>query len=146
MQQDTSVGAQRPVVVLTTTVDACEGLFVEQHAKTVLAGHLLHDRHQQHVMIDSEVGFLEDGCQLKLVGSHLIVACLTGDTESQSLELQILHKGLYALRNGTKVVVIHLLVLGRVVAHQRTTRQQQVRTCGIESLVNEEILLFPTEV
>ena len=42
VQQDAVVSAQRPVVVLTRTVDACEGLFVQQHTETVLTSHLLH--------------------------------------------------------------------------------------------------------
>ena len=60
MQQDAVVGAQRPVIVLTATVDASEGLFVEQYTETVLAGHFLHQRHQHHVVVDSQVGLLED--------------------------------------------------------------------------------------
>ena len=43
-------------------------------------------------------------------------------------------------------MVVHLLVLGRVVSHEGTAREQQVRTCGIETLVDEEVLLLPTEV
>jgi hypothetical protein len=43
-------------------------------------------------------------------------------------------------------VVVHLLVLGRVVSHQGTTCEQQVRTGGIETLIYEEVLLLPTEV
>ena len=31
-------------------------------------------------------------------------------------------------------------------AHQCTAREQQVRTCGIETLVNKEVLLLPAKV
>ena len=119
---------------------------MQQHAETVLAGHLLHQRHQHHVVVDSQIGLLEDRSQLKLVGSHLVMTRLTRDAEFQSLNLEVAHEGSDALRNGTEVVVIHLLVLGRVMTHQGTACQQQVRTCGIESFIHEEILLFPTEV
>ena len=43
-------------------------------------------------------------------------------------------------------MVVHLLVLGRVVTHQRAPRQQQVGTGSVQSLVHEEILLLPSEV
>ena len=97
-------------------------------------------------MVDSQVALLEDGCQLKLVGSHLVVACLDGNGQLQGLNLQVLHESLYAVGNGAEVVVVHLLVLGTLVTHQRATRHQQVGTGRVESLVDEEVLLFPAEV
>ena len=146
VQQHSRVGAQAPVVVLARAVDAVEGLLVQQHAESVVAGNLLHQRHEQHVMVDSQVALLEDGCQLKLVGSHLVVACLDGNGQLQGLNLQVLHESLYAVGNGAEVVVVHLLVLGTLVTHQRATRHQQVGTGRVESLVDEEVLLFPAEV
>ena len=132
--------------MLTTAVDAVEGFFVEQYAETMLAGHLLHQTHQQHVVVNSQVALLEDRSQLKLVGCHLVVTGLHGDSQLQRLYLKILHKGLHTIGDSTKVVVVHLLVLRTLVSHQRTTRHQQVRTCRVETLVHEEILLFPSQV
>ena len=97
-------------------------------------------------MIDGEVALFENGGQLKLVGRHLVVTGLAGNGEFESLDLQIFHKGLYAVGNGTEVVVVHLLVFGTLVPHQRSTCQHQVWAGGIESLVDEEIFLFPAEV
>ena len=62
MEQHAVVGTQTPVVVLARTVDAVEGLLVEQHAESVLACHSLHQRHKEHVVIDGEITFLIDGC------------------------------------------------------------------------------------
>ena len=146
MQQYAVVRTQTPVAVLTTAVDAVEGFFVEQHTETVLAGHLLHQTHQQHVMVNGQVALLKDRSQLKLVGCHLVVTCLHGDGQLQRLYLEVLHEGLHTVGDGTKVVVVHLLVLRTLVAHQRTTRHQQVRTGRVETLVHEEILLFPAQV
>ncbi len=50
---------EAPVVVLARAVDAVEGLLVEQHAETVVAGHALHERHEQHVVVDGEVAVLQ---------------------------------------------------------------------------------------
>ena len=97
-------------------------------------------------MVDGEVALLEDGSQLKLIGSHLVVARLYGNGQLQGLNLQVLHKGLHTIRDGAKVVVVHLLVFGTLVTHQRTTCHQQVGTGRVESLVDEEIFLFPTQI
>ena len=135
---------QTPVIMLARTIDAVEGLLMQEHAEPMIPGHALHERHEQHVMIDGQITLLEDRGEFKLVGRHLIMTGLTGDGEFQGLDLQILHKGLHTIRDGTKVVVVHLLVLRTLVTHQRTTCHQQVRTGRVESLIHEEILLFPT--
>ena len=97
-------------------------------------------------MVYCQIALLEYRGELKLVGGHLIMACLTGDSELQSLNLKIFHKGLYTIGDGSEIVIVHLLILGTFVAHQRTTCHDQVRTGRVESLVYEEILLFPTQV
>ena len=119
VEQDARVGRKAPVVVLTGTVDAVERLFVKQYLEAMLAGNLLHQAHQQHVVVDSQVGFLEDRSALKLVRSDLVVTCLAGNAKLQSLNLKVFHEGLNTLGNGSEVVVVHLLVLGRAVAHPR---------------------------
>ena len=43
-------------------------------------------------------------------------------------------------------MVVHLLVLGALMTHQRATCHEQVGTGRIEALVHEEILLFPTQI
>ncbi len=132
--------------MLTASVDAGEWLLVEQYTETVLACHTLHYRHQQHIVVNGEVSFLEDRSKLKLVWSHLVVTCLAWDAKFESLNLKLLHEGCHTLWNGTEVVVIHLLVLSRVMSHECASCEQKVRTCGIQSLVNEEVLLLPSEI
>ena len=144
VEQHAIIGAEAPVVMLTTTIDAIEGLLVEQYAETMLACHLLHQRHQQHVMVDGQVALLEDRSQFKLVGRYLVVTGLYRDGEFQRLNLKILHEGHHAIGNCSEVVVIHLLVLCTLMSHQCATGHQQVWTGRVETLVNEEILLFPT--
>ena len=97
-------------------------------------------------MVDGDVGLLEDRCQLELVGRHLVVTSLARDAKLKRLNLKILHERLHTLGDSTEVVVVHLLVFSRVVAHERTTGEHKVGACRVESLVNEEVLLLPTEV
>ena len=89
MQQGSVIGTKAPVVVLTRAIDAVEGLFVQQNTETVVTSHLLHQRHEQHVMVDSQVALLEYRSQLKLVGGHLVVACLAGNGQFQGLKMDI---------------------------------------------------------
>ena len=59
---------------------------------------------------------------------------------------KVAHKGCHALGNASEIVVVHLLVLGRVVSHERAASQQEVGTSGIETFIYEEILLLPAEI
>ena len=74
------------------------------------------------------------------------MARLDRNSQFECLNLQILHKGLHAVGDGAEVVVVHLLVLGTLVTHQGASRHQQVGAGRVEPLVNEEILLFPTQI
>ena len=146
VEQCARVGAEAPVVVLARAVDAGEGLLVQQHAEAVLARHLLHERHEQHVVVVGDVGLLEDGGYLKLVRRHLVVARLARYGQLQGAYLQVLHEGLHAVGYGAEVVVVHLLVLGRVVAHERAAGEHQVGAGVVKPLVDEEVLLLPAQV
>ena len=146
VEQYARVGGQAPVVVLAAAVDAFEGLFVQQTAETVLVGHLLHQTHDEHVVIHGEVGFLKDGGQLKLVGSHLVVARLAGDAQLERLYFKVFHEGGHTLGDGAEVVVVHLLVFGAGVAHEGASGQQHVGACAVEPFVHEEVFLLPAQV
>ena len=97
-------------------------------------------------MVNSQVRLLIDRGDLELVRGHLVMTSLTRNSQLQRLDLQVLHERLYTIRNRTEIVVVHLLVLGRVMSHQCSTCQHQVRTGGIQTFIHQEILLFPSEV
>ena len=146
MKQNACICSETPVVVLTGTIDACEWLLMEKYAETVMASYLLHQAHQEHIVVNGKVGLLEDRCQLKLVWCYLVVTGLARNTEFKSLDFQILHESLNTLWDGAEVVVVHLLVLGRIMTHQGATCQHQVRTCCIQAFIYQEVLLLPTEI
>ena len=112
----------------------------------MIASHALHQRHEQHVMVDSQVTLLEDRSQLKLVRCHLVMTSLARDSKLKSLNLKILHKGLNTIGDSTKIMVIHLLVLSTLMTHQCATSHHQVRTSRVQTLVYKEILLLPTKI
>ena len=144
-QVDARVGAQRPVVVLARSVDPLKGLLVQQDAEMVAARDFVHDRHQQLVVVVGLIDGFVDGRQLELVGRHLVVAGLDRNAQLQTLVLQVAHEGDDAGRDGSEVVVLELLVLGRFVTHQRAAREHQVGTQGPEAFVHQEILLLPAQ-
>ncbi len=119
---------------------------MEQAAESVLACHFANQRHQQHVVVYGQIAFLVYRSQFKLVGSHFVVACLAGYAKLKSLYFQVFHECGHAAWYGTEVVVVHLLVFGRIVAHQRASRQHKVGAGGIEAFVHQEVLLFPAQV
>ena len=112
MEQHTSIGTETPVVVLARAVDTGKWLFMQQYSEAVLVSHTLHQAHQQHVVVDSEVALLVDRSQLKLVWRHFVMACLAGNTQFESLDFKVFHERLHTLRNGAEVMVVHLLVFG----------------------------------
>ena len=97
-------------------------------------------------MVYGKVGFFEDGGQFKLIGGHLVVARFAGDAQFEGLYLEVFHEGLHAFGDGSEVVVVHLLVFGRIVPHERPTGQHQVGTSEVETFVNQEVFLFPTQI
>ena len=74
------------------------------------------------------------------------MAGLARDAEFECLDFQILHESLHTLRDGSEIMVVHLLVLCRVVAHQGTAREHQVGTCRVKAFIYQEVLLLPTEI
>ncbi len=146
VEQHASVRTKAPVVVLARAVDAGERLLVQKDAEAVLARHFLHQGHEKHVVVVGDVGLLEDGSYLKLVGGDLVVARLARYRQLQGLYLQVLHERLHAVGDGAEVVVVHLLVLGRVVSHEGASCEHEVGTRRVEPFVDEEVFLFPSEV
>lgn len=62
-------------------------------------------------MVVGQIGLLKYGCELKLVGCHLVVASLAGYTEFVGLDFEVEHEGLHTFGYRTEVVVLKLLVL-----------------------------------
>ena len=132
--------------MLARTVDAGKRFFVKQTTESMFTGNPAHQRHQQHIMVNGQVAFLKNRGQFKLIGSHLVMARLTRDSQFQSLNLQVTHKGGYPFRYGTKIMVIHLLIFGRFVTHERAACHHKVGTYSKEVFINKKILLFPAQI
>ena len=96
-------------------------------------------------MINSQRGLLENGCQLELLGSDLVVAGLDGDTKTEELQLGLGHGGEDLGRNAAKVMIVHLLVLRGQVADQGTASVLEIGAKRVEGAIDQEVLLLSSE-
>ena len=76
----TRIRTQRPVAMLARTIDTAKRLLMEKNTELVMMRHLLHQRHEQLVVVATQISLLIDRSQLKLVRCHLIVTCLDRNT------------------------------------------------------------------
>ncbi len=119
---------------------------MEEDAEMMAVGNLGDEAHQQEVVVVGEVGFLEYGGKFELIGGNLVVARLGGNAEAVTFDLEVEHESFDARRDGSEVVVLKLLVLGRFVAHEGASGHHQVGTCAVERLIDQKIFLFPSEI
>ena len=123
-----------------------ERLLVEKHHEAVLPGNLVHKIHEKLVLVVSQIGFPVNRGKLELVGCHLIMACLDRNPETVATGLKVTHELCDPGRDCSEIMVIQLLVLRGSMTHQGSPRDHQVRSCGVEGFIHEEIFLFPAKV
>ena len=85
--------AQRPVQVLTRTVDARERLLVQQAFHSVLLRDLLQGQHHELLVIGRDVGVFIDRRDFVLRRGHFVVASLEGNTDAVEFTLDLGHDG-----------------------------------------------------
>ena len=135
-------GGHGPVVMLAAAVDALKRLLMLQADQTVLGSNLLHHLHRQQVVVDGNVGGVEDGSQLMLTGSNFVVLGLGGNAQLPQLFVQLLHKLGDLGTNDTEVVLFQLLTLGRGSAEQGAAGEDQILTSFVIFLLDQEVLLL----
>src|SRR5205823_4745805 len=124
----TRISAQRPVVVLTASVNTRKWFFVEQHFQVVALRYFFHQIHQQRVVVDSQVNFFKGGCYLKLARCYLIVARANGHTQLHGFKFKIHHERVHPWRDRTKIVIFQLLSASWRMTKYSTASQHQIRT------------------
>ena len=142
VQQILVGGGHGPVVVLAAAVHTLKGLLVLQADQTVLGSDLLHHLHGQQVVVNGNIGGVEDGGQLMLAGSHFVVLGLGGNAQLPQLLVQLLHKCGDLGTDDTEVMLLQLLTLGRGSTEQSAAGEDQILTCLVVLLLDKEILLL----
>ena len=134
-----------PVVVLATSIDACERLLMDQALKSVLASHHAQHLHGDHLMVNGDVGILKHRRQFVLTWSNLVVTGLGWNAQLKEPCFYFCHEGQYAVWNCAKVMVIQLMALGRIGAHHGSASHHQVEALLGLLALNQEILLLATK-
>ena len=118
------------------------GFSWNRHSMPCFLATRLKRRHQQLLVVGGHVGALEHRRDLELAGRDLVVPGLGRDAELEQLALAVHHEAEHALGDGTEVVVVELLALGRLGAEQRAAGVEQVGTGEEEVPVDQEVLLL----
>ena len=145
-QVDAVVGADGPVVVLAAAVDSREGLLMQQAHESVLLGGLLHDLHDQLVLVGGDIDSVVDAGELMLRRGNLVVLRLGGDAELPEPLVELLHERGLLGRYGSEVVVVELLRLGGRRPEQGPSGISEVFPLLIQILGDEEIFLLRADV
>ncbi len=109
-------------------------------------GHGFHHGHQHQIVVYGQVRLLVYRGYLELVGGHLVVPCLDRYAELVTFRFQLPEEGEHPLRYGSEVMILQLLALCALMAHQGPSRQQKIGAVGIEGRVYQEELLLPTQI
>ena len=115
---------------------------MEQANQTVPLGHGLQQLHGQLIMVAGHVGVAVDRSVLMLGRGHLIVLRLGEDTQLPQLYIQFVHKRGNPGLNGTVIVVVQLLPLGRLCTEQRPAAQPQILPAAIVRLIDQKVFLL----
>ena len=128
--------------MLAGSVDAFERLLVQQAGISEAVRHLFHHFHGQLVVVHCHVGRLKDRRQLVLGRSDLVVLGLGRHAELPEFFVQCVHVLRYLGLKHAKIVILHLLSLGRRRSHECAACKKEVFSLLVEFLVDQEILLL----
>ncbi len=96
-------------------------------------------------MVHSQIGFLKNWGQLKLIGGNFIVTGFYRNAQKHTLRFQMAHKVENTRRNGTKIMIVQLLSLCRRMAQQSSSSQRNIWTGCRQSTIYKKIFLFPAQ-
>ena len=89
IEQIAGTAADRPVVMLSGTVDPGKRLFVKKADESVFFCLAFQNLHDKHIVIASKIEFLEKGSELELSGRNLVVTRFCGDPQTPELIFNI---------------------------------------------------------
>ena len=128
--------------MLTGAVDSLKGLLMKQTYKSMSVRNLSHHIHGQLVVIHRYVGGIKDRRKLMLAGSHFIMLCLCRNSQLPKLLVQLMHISCDSGLQGTEVMILHLLSLGRFCAQKGSAGKYQVSSLFKCFFFHQEIFLF----
>ena len=103
------VGGHTPVVVLSVSVYACKGLFMEEHFSLWFSRNGSITSIIKTVVINCNVHFFKNRRKLKLVQGQLRYGGLNRNAKFIAFVFKISHKSVNPFRDRAKIMIFHLL-------------------------------------
>ena len=123
---DPIICRDRPVIMLTGTIDTRERFLMKQAFQSVLARNSLQSLHYNLVVVYRNISLRIDRSQLVLCRSNLIVLGFRRNSDFPQLLVDILHKRRNSLTDCSEIVIIKLLSFRRHSSEQCTSCVDQV--------------------
>ena len=95
-------------------------------------------------MVYRKIGLFKNWSKLKLIGRHLIMACLNRNAQFGTFFFQFAHKAQDPCWDYTKIVIVQLLTFGRKTAHQGPSCYREVHSGIDQCLIYQKVFLLPT--
>lgn len=103
---------------------------------------LLHDLHDQHVLVDRDTGFSVNAGDFELIDSHFVMSSFEGNSDLKEFLLNFFKSLLYCAGHPSIVVLTELLIAARVCADHSSSQPLEVFSLIIGLSGNNKILLF----
>ncbi len=97
-------------------------------------------------MVRGDVGLFVNRRDFVLAGRNFIVARFGRNAQLEELFLHVVHEGGNALLDAAEVLILELLAFRRRRADDRPAAQDEILTLVVVIHVDQEILLFGTEI
>mmetsp|Transcript_10519 Transcript_10519/g.20884 ORF Transcript_10519/g.20884 Transcript_10519/m.20884 type:complete len:217 (+) Transcript_10519:1111-1761(+) len=138
----------RPVVVLSGSVNVVERLLLEKCSKAELGSNLFDDLHDDHVLIDLGSDSAVERGKFVLVGRDLTVPGTKRNSKLEALALDLGHasKGRRSDRRRSHVVVAHFLATRSILTNDGASGHLKVNALQVDVTWDKEDLLLQTDV
>ena len=141
-QVDSVIGGQRPVVMLSGSVDALKRLLVQKTFQTMFSGNPFQRLHHKVVVVRRYVSLgINDG-KFMLSRRYLVMFCFCCHAHFPELNIDVLHERSDSGLNDSEIMIIHLLPLRRHGSEQSAAGIDQIFSLQVFFLIDNEILLL----
>ena len=135
---------ERPVEVLSASIDSRERFFVKKADKTMPLRDFLHDIHKKLIVIGGKIRPFENGGEFILMRRHFVMTGGDRNTELVRLFADFDHEVEHPFLDGTEILILKLLSFRRRCAGKRTAGQNKVATDTVVRFVDQKIFLLGT--
>src|SRR5688572_2953718 len=111
---------------------------MQQHFEIMSPGNLVHQVHEQLVVVNSKIYFFKHRSTFKLAGCNFIVTGFEWDTQFECFNFKFHHKSIYTRRDRSEIMIFELLAFGGNMPEYCSAGSLQVRPCIVHSNINQE--------